>query len=230
MANPQAPASRIQLLRQAPLLSRISDADAGALAGRGKERIWKAGATIFREGDPGDGMAVVVEGRVRVSLMSEDGDEMTLGYVEPGECIGDLAVLDGRPRSATATAVEETRLFVVTREAALGWLQERPGAAIALLETVALRLRRADQALAELSFLNLPHRAARRLLRLVDEGPAPKGGAPVVAVTQAELAGQLGVSRESVNKQLRAFEREGLVRLGRGTVTLLDVPRLRSLP
>jgi len=229
MTSAAKAAGYLQLLREVPLLSRLSDADAGALVGRGKERTWTAGATIFREGDPGDGLAIVVDGRVRVWMMSEDGQEMTLGYVEPGECLGDLAVLDGRPRSATATAVAQTRMFVIGRDAALAWLMERPAAAVALLETLSLRLRRADQALADLSFLDMPHRLARRLLRMAAGTDAP-GPESRVVVTQTELAGMLGVSRETVNKQLREFEREGLVELGRGSVRLLDFDRLRSLP
>ncbi len=220
---------RLQLIRQVPLLSRTSDADAGALAGRGKERTWEAGTTIFREGDPGDSLAIVVTGRVRAWMMSEDGQEMTLGYVLPGECLGDLAVLDGRPRSATATAVEPTRMFVVPRDVALTWLRTHPDAAIALLETISLRLRRADQALADLSFLDLPHRVARRLLRMAAE-TSERAPRTKVSVTQTELGGILGVSRETVNKQLREFQRDGLVELGRGSITLLDQERLRSLP
>lgn len=218
-----------QFLEHAPLLSRISDADAGTLARRGTKRAWKAGATIFREGDPGDGLAIVIDGRVRIWMVSEDGQEMTLSCLGPGDCLGDLAVLDGRPRSASATAVEPTTMFVVTRDASLAWLMERPAAAIALLETMSLRLRRADEALANLSFLDLSHRLARKLLRLAAETDTA-GTGPRVVVTQAELGGMVGVSRESVNKQLREFERDGLVELGRGSVTLLDVARLRTLP
>lgn len=105
---------------------------------------------------------------------------------------------------------------------------ERPACAIALLETLSLRLRRADEALADLSSRGLPQRLARRLLRLVAEQNAD-GPHPRVTVTQAELGRALGVSRESVNKQLRALEREGLVELGRGGVTLVDAEKLQGL-
>ena len=186
------------------------------------------GATIFREGDRGDSLHVVMEGTVRVSVVSTRGEEATVALLGPGEFVGDLALLDGLPRSANAVATEATNTLVVTRDDFRRWLAERPRASLTLLEALSLRVRRTDEVLADLTFLDLPKRLAKRLVSLA--GERAKDGAPVkLRITQAELASMLGVSRESANKQLNEFERNGWVRLGRGSVSVLDEVSLRSL-
>jgi CRP-like cAMP-binding protein len=149
----------------------------------------------------------------------------------PGECVGDLALFDNQPRSATAIASQPTRTLVVTRTSFSRWLAEHPKAAFALLETLSLRLRRTDEALADFAFSDLSTRLAKRLLDLDDErrvlaGRGTKDGH--IAITQGELASMLGVSRESVNKQLNAFAREGIIALGRGKITIRDAGALRA--
>lgn len=203
-----------QSLRDVPLLARLPEADLKALASRGRVRSHRAGAVLFREGDPGDALYVVVEGNVRVAVLSAGGVEATVALLGPGEFVGDLALLDGRPRSASAIAHRATKTLVVTRDDFRRWLSERPKASFALLESLSLRVRRTDEALADLSFLGLPQRLAKRLLALSD-------GPERVRITQAELASMLGVSRESVNKQLNQFAREGWIALGRGSVSVL---------
>lgn len=202
-------------LRDVPLLARLSEADLRALASRGRARSYRAGAVLFREGDPGDALFVVVEGDVRVVVLSAAGGEATVALLGPGEFVGDLALLDGRPRSASAIAHRAAKTLVVTRDDFRRWLSERPKASFALLEALSLRVRRTDEALADLSFLGLPQRLAKRLLALTT-------GAERLRITQAELASMLGVSRESVNKQLNQFAREGWIVLRRGSVAVLD--------
>lgn len=217
-----------QLIRDVPLLARLPDADLAVLASRGKERRYQPATVIFHEGEPGDSLHVVMEGRVRISVISPEGSEATLSFIERGDCFGDLAIFDGGPRTATATATMPTRTFVVTRKDFLAWIMERPAAAVALLETLSRRLRRTDEALADLCFLDLPHRLAKQLLVMStstgDSAPHP----PRLKVTQSELASLLSVSRESVNKQLNLFQREGWIVLSRGGVTVRDVAALRT--
>lgn len=228
MATPESGTSDAYI-RDLPLLARLPDDDLQALAARGRVRRFAAGTTIFHEGDPGDALYVVVEGRVRISRISGAGGEATLALMGPGDCFGDLALFDGRPRSATATATSATRTFVVWREDFVNWVRERPAASLALLETLSLRLRRTDDTVTDLVFLDLPHRLAKHLLALaasLPEGDARKKQR--IQVTQAELASMLGVSRESVNKQLNQFAREGWISLGRGAVTIQDAQALRT--
>lgn len=221
---------RDSYIRDLPLLARLSEDDLHAFASRGRVRRFVAGQIIFHEGDPGDALHVVVEGEVRISVTSAGGAEATVATVETGDCFGEFALLDGRPRSATATATRATRTFVVTRTDFVDWLSGRPSAALALLETLSLRLRRTDEALADMTFLDLEHRLAKYILRL-STGSQPGNPARLpIKVTQAELASLLGVSRESVNKTLNGFAREGWITLARGSISVLDRQALRQLP
>lgn len=222
-----------ELFRDVPLLARLPEAELRALASHGRVRAYPSGEIIFREGDPGDSLHIVIEGGVRVSVLSPAGEEVTVALLGPGEFVGDLALLDGRPRSASAIAAQPTRTLVVTRDDFRQWLSERPRAAFALLEALSLRLRRTDEALADLAFLDLPQRLAKRLLELAIAHPevqlTARGSEGVrLRITQAELASMLGVSRESVNKQLNQFAREGWIALGRGSVTLINTEALRT--
>ncbi len=221
------------LIRDVPLLARLPEADLRALASRGHVRAYDAGDTIFREGAPGDSLYVVIEGSVRIALHSTEGEEATVAVLGPGEFVGDLALLDGRPRSASAIASQPTKTLIVTRHDFIEWLSGRSSAALALLEALSLRVRRTDEALTDLAFLDLPHRLAKRLLRLATlyqetQAPGVAAGKVRLRVTQSELASMLGVSRESVNKQLNLFAREGWIELGRGSVTLVDSEALRT--
>jgi len=213
-----------QLLRDIPLLARLSKGDLRAIASRGRLRSYAAEQMIFAEAAPGDSLHIVIEGEVRISVLSPDGVEATVALLGPGEFVGDLALLDGRPRSASAITTGPTRTLVVRRDDFRRWLTERPSAALALLEALSLRVRRTDEALADLSFFALPRRLAKRLLALAaDHGEAQ------LRITQPQLASMLGVTRESVNKQLNEFARRGWVKLGRGSVSLLDSQALRSV-
>jgi CRP/FNR family transcriptional regulator/CRP/FNR family cyclic AMP-dependent transcriptional regulator len=196
------------------------------LASRGRVRRFQRDATIFQEGDRGDSLHVVIEGTVRVTVGSQHGEEATVALLGPGEFVGDLALLDGLPRSANAVAAEATKTLIVTRDDFRRWLAERPKASLALLEALSHRVRRTDEVLADLTFLPLPKRLAKRLISLVNERPEARAK---LRITQSQLASMLGVSRESVNKQLNEFERLGWLRLGRGSITLLDEASMASL-
>ena len=216
-------------IKDLPLLARLPDDDLKALAARGRVRRFNAGSTIFHEGDPGDAIYVVVDGRIRMSRLSGSGTEATLALIGPGDCTGELALFDGRPRSATATAMQATRTFIVSRDDFVNWVKERPAASLALLETLSLRIRRTNEIVTDLVFLDLPHRLAKHLLSLAaSHAEGPNARRPRLQVTQAELASILGVSRESVNKQLNQFARDGWITLSRGAVIIDDAEALRT--
>ena len=224
---------REDLMRDVPLLGRLPEADLRPLAAGGRVRAYRGSTVIFREGDPGDSLHIVIEGSIRISVLSPSGEEATVALLGPGEFVGHLALLDGRPRSATATAAQATKTLVVSRSNFSRWLSERPRVAYALLEALSLLLRSTDEALADLAFLDLPQRLAKRLLNLASAHPemliqSPGAEGSCLRVTQSELASMLGVSRESVNKQLNLFARRGWITLGRGRVTLLDTESLRT--
>ena len=217
------------LIRDVPLLARLPEEELRALASKGHVHNYKSGAAIFHEGDPGDALHIVINGGVRIVVASRKGAEATVALLGPGECVGDLALLDGKPRSASAIASGKTKTLVVRRDDFTQWLAERPKAMFALLETLSLRMRRTDEALADFAFLDLPQRLAKRLLDLaiVRQDGRELSGAQI-GITQAELASMLGVSRESVNKQLNQFARDGWIALRRGTITLKRPNSLRT--
>ena len=223
-ANPNA-----AYIRDVPLLARLPDEDVSLLAARGRVKRFSAGATLFHEGDAGDSLYVVIDGRVRISRLSGSGAEATLAIVSKGDCVGEFALLDSRPRSATATAQTATRTFVVSRDDFRDWVRQRPEASLALLETLSLRLRRTDEAITDLMFLDLPHRLAKHLLTLAASVEPQPGRRLRIQVTQGELASMLGVSRESVNKQLNQFARDGWITISRGAVTIDDGEALRLM-
>lgn len=219
----------------APLLARLRNTDLQALGALGKHRKYRSGEIIFRQDDPGDSMHMVMDGSVRVTVLTPGGEEATVALLGPGEVLGELALLDGRPRSATATASGAAATFVVSREDFLKWLSQRPKAALALLETLSLRFRAKDEALVEVGFLNLSQRLAKRLVDLSGSHLGRRTSAKVGAtdsirlqITQERLASILGVSRQAVNKELNAFVRRGYVALGRGSVTVNDPRGLQS--
>ena len=217
------------LIRDVPLLARLPEEEVRALASKGHVHNYTNGTAIFHEGDPGDALHIVIEGGVRIVVASPKGEEATVALLGAGECVGELALLDGKPRSASAIASGNTKTLVVRREDFTRWLSERPKAAFALLETLSLRVRRTDAALADFAFLDLPQRLAKRLLDVASvqqDGNEPSGFQ--IRITQAELASMLGVSRESVNKQLNRFARNGWIALSRGAITLQDADALRT--
>lgn len=217
------------LIRDVPLLAKLAEPDLRALASHGKVRNHRAGEVIFREGAPGDSLHIVIEGLVRVTVGSKTGGEAIVAMLGPGEFVGDLALLDGKPRSASAIASQRTKTLVVTRHDFTRWLNERPKAAFALLEALSLRVRRTDEQLADLAFLQLPQRLAKRLVQLAtDHSQSTRLAGAKLRITQAELASMLGVSRESVNKQLNRFVHDGWIALGRGSVTIRDADALRN--
>jgi len=217
-------ASSHELIGGLPLLARLAREDVRALASHARRQSVTAGATIFCEGDAADALYVVVAGELRVAMASPAGDEVTVARIGPGEACGELGLLDGRPRSATVAAGPPTELLVVRRDDFIDWLTSRPHAALALLATLSGRIRRVNETIADFAFLDLRRRLAKRLLEL-----AAVAGGRTVMVTQAELGSMLGVSRESVNKELNALARERAITLGRGAILIEDATALAAI-
>jgi CRP/FNR family cyclic AMP-dependent transcriptional regulator len=217
------------VLVELPLLAKLPHEDLRSLAAIARVQNFRSGAVIFRQGEPGDSLHAVVEGSVRIDVVSPSGSETTMAIMGPGECFGELAILDGRPRSANAIAIQPTKTLVVTRADFIHWLADKPRSALLLLETLSIRLRSTNEAFIDLAFFDLAHRLARRVLRLAEPKGAdgmPRPGARI-AITQSGLASMLGVSRESVNKQLGAFAHKGWIQLGRGYIEASDPEALR---
>ncbi|MCI9888985.1 Crp/Fnr family transcriptional regulator [Micrococcales bacterium 31B] len=187
------------------------------------------GATIFNEGQAGDQLYVIASGKVKLGRTSADGRENLLAVLGPGELFGELSLFDPGPRTATATAISETRLHGLNQKDLQDILHARPEVAIDLLASLAKRLRRTNETLADLVFADVPGRVAKNLLDLAQKfGQNIEDGVLVPhGLTQEELAQLVGASRETVNKALADFAGRGWIRLEARAVVLLDLDRMR---
>ncbi len=217
------------VLRSAVLFRELDDEAASALRSSMVEVKVARGEVVFREGDAGDRLYVISDGKIKLGRTAPDGRENLLAILGPGQMFGELSLFDPGPRSATATAVTDTVLLGLGHADLLPWLTGRPEVARALLLQLASRLRRSNDTLADLVFADVPGRVAKALLDLSAKfgAPAPEGLRVEHDLTQEELAQLVGASRETVNKALADFVQRGWIRLEQRSVILLDVERLR---
>ena len=192
------------------------------------ERRYRKGQTIFQKGDAGSSMMAVLSGRVRIGAISLEGKEITLNMVDAGEVFGEIALLDGKPRSADATAIEDTLLLVIERRTFLPFLEADQSLALRLLSVLCERLRQTSEALGDFVMFDLEARLGRTLVKLADDYGRPNGQGVRISIklSQNDLSRLVASSRESVNKQMRAWEEAGLVAKEGGLIVL---PRLAEL-
>ncbi|NED99213.1 Crp/Fnr family transcriptional regulator [Phytoactinopolyspora halotolerans] len=218
-----------EALRSAPLFRELNDEAAAALRASMIEVHLDRGEVLFREGDDGDRVYVVTEGKIKLGRTAQDGRENLLALLGPGQMFGELSLFDPGPRSATATAVTETSLLALGHADLVPLLTGRPEVARGLLLQLASRLRTSNDTLADLVFSDVPGRVAKRLLDLSNRFGVPSDEGIRVShdLTQEELAQLVGASRETVNKALADFVGRGWIRLEQRSVVLLDVERIR---
>jgi CRP/FNR family transcriptional regulator, cyclic AMP receptor protein len=186
------------------------------------------GTMIFAKGDAGSLLMAVLEGSVRISVPTLNGHEVVLSQVSRGEVFGEMAVIDGQPRSANATAVENCELMVIDRRNFLPVMHSHPEVAIKLLELLSARLRQSNEQVEDVMFASLPVRLARAVLKLARVPEC--GDRPVrLVITQRELSQMIGVSRESTNKQLRTWQKRGWIRLDHAAITVLNAGALSRI-
>src|SRR6476661_8921223 len=199
------------------------------LAAGMRSRRFRRGEVIFHLGDPGDALFIIVSGEVKISLPSETGDEAILATLRPDDVFGELALLDGAPRSATATAMTAAETVVLPRDRFRELIATEAGVRDALLASIAGELRRLTTHVEELHFLDITGRLAARLVRLANESGTrlPDGGIRLRRnLTQGDLAAMVGCTRQSVNKLLGQFTDDGLIRLEREGIVVTDVDGL----
>ena len=199
------------------------------IAGLATRRNVGAGAIVFSQGDAGDALYGVVTGRVRISALSGEGREVFLNDMEPGDTFGEIALLDGAVRTATATATAASELVLIGRAGFLQLLRSEPELCFRLLELLCRRIRWTSGLAEDSALLDSPSRLARRLLALAHPQDRAVGSAAELALSQQELARYLGLSRQIVNQYLQQWKARGWVALGRGRITLLDTTALRVI-
>jgi CRP/FNR family transcriptional regulator, cyclic AMP receptor protein len=213
-------------LKETRLFRDLEPTALARLADRAIERTYKKGQLIFYQGDPAEALFVVIEGRVKVVVVNENGDEMVLVTLQPVDVFGEVALIDGEPRSASAETLEPTRVLVLTRATFLETLRESPAMTESLFRSLGAVLRRLTEQTADLVFLDLHGRVAKLLLGLAEKAQMTEEGAELdLHLTQSDLASMVGGSRQSVNQILKSFERRGYVVL-EGRKLILKAPEL----
>jgi CRP/FNR family cyclic AMP-dependent transcriptional regulator len=216
------------VIRRAPLFTALDDAAATTLRESMTQVKVTKGHTLFKEGDAGDRLFVVVEGKLKLGTSSGDGRENLLSILGPGDMFGELSLFDPGPRTATATAVTDSRVLALANDQVIGWVTAHPQVSLQLLKRLARRLRRTNEVLADLVFADVPGRVAKAIMDLGERFGTKKADGLHVnhELTQEELAQLVGASRETVNKALADFAGRGWVRLEPRAVVVLDYERL----
>jgi CRP-like cAMP-binding protein len=210
-------------LAQSRLFRALTDKARQTLVERGAEVRLAPDERLCAKGDKGDALYVILEGEIEVGVATAGGKQVRFAALGPGAVAGDMAVIDGGPRSADMTALRRTRLLRISREALLEALEKEPRAVLALAAELVARLRAADATIESAVLHDLAAKLARLL---VDESG---GGVRPVQLTQVEMARRISVSREKLNRKLAALRDEGLIEMGRAGVRVLDVPGLEAL-
>jgi CRP/FNR family transcriptional regulator, cyclic AMP receptor protein len=217
------------ILERNRLFRGLSSATIQQIAALAIRRPYEQDAIVFSQGDPGDSLYGVVTGKVRISASTREGKEMFLNIMEPGDTFGEIALLDGNPRTAAATTTATCELMIIPRAQFLALLQREPTLAIHLLQLLCQRIRWTSGQAEDSALLTVPNRLARRLLSLakLHGQPAPNG--VQLIISQEEMGRFLGISRQAVNQYLQAWRAKGWVDVGRGKVTVLDESALQTM-
>ena len=217
------------VLSRTPLFEALDEGGASALRAEMHRADIARGERLFGEGDVGDKLYVVLDGKIKLTRTAADGRENLLSVIGPGEMFGELSLFDPRPRTQTATALTDARLAALDHQALRDWVTDRPDMALHLLRGLAQRLRRTNEVMTDLVFTDVPGRVAKALLDLADRFglQRPDGLQVNHDLTQEELAQLVGASRETVNKALADFVGRGWIQLAAKSVLLVDPERLR---
>jgi CRP/FNR family transcriptional regulator, cyclic AMP receptor protein len=215
------------LLAEVELFGELDDGTRLAIAAEARRRVVERGQVLFWQDEPGESMFVLLEGAVKLVVSSRDGGVVELARLVAPASFGELAVLDGGPRSATAEAVERSTLVAITRAEVLRLVHSEEQVAEALLRLLGTMVRRTTRQVTDLALLSLPGRVAAKLLELAD--PAGEGPARTRRLTQVELATMVGAARQSVNQAMRMLEARGYIRTAGHAVEILDPQSLRRL-
>jgi len=224
MTNPEI------LLRQVPLFRALRAEDTGRLAALLRQQTLHKGEVLCREGEEGNTLYMIIAGKIKIVRQSIHGDEVILAVLAAGDFCGEMALLDGLPRSADAVAVEDTSLYVLTRADFFSCVANNERAVKTILSTLSKRLRKADDFLEDIFFLNVSARLVKKLLEMVGNNGSQEEARGVIRlnITQTTIAGMIGASRESVNKELRNLREQGLIEISEKKIVLLDVHKLRA--
>jgi len=223
--------SQRQVLRRSSLFAKLGNTEIDAVLAHATVARHAEGDQIFAKGDPGNSMMAVLRGRVAITAPSQDGRQVVLTVMRDGDVFGEIALLDSKERTADATAATDCELLIVPRRSLFSLLERRPDLCIDLLVVLCERLRRTNEEVEDLAFLDLEARIAKVLVRLAEENGARQSPTrPVgVKISQRALGELAGGSRESVNKHLQEWKRSGFIEIEKGSIVIHDIEALAEL-
>jgi CRP/FNR family transcriptional regulator/CRP/FNR family cyclic AMP-dependent transcriptional regulator len=217
------------LLANLPFFANSDPDELRELATRVKRRVYKHGETIYHKDDAGSTMYLIVDGTVKISVPSELGNEMILSILCKGDFFGELSLFDGEPRSATVSCVGSAEVLIIYRDDFIAYLNKHPKIAVNIIKILSQRIRRTDGLVEDVVFLDIPARLAKKLLELSESygKKLPSGAIEIdLRLTQQDIANMLGTTRESVNRQLVAFQERQFITIDRQRITLLKPTEL----
>jgi len=222
------------LLGSIALFAGLTPEQLEKIAALAQVRSYSGREVVVNQGEPARALFAIVRGRLKVTSSGPDGRDTVLGIMAEGEVFGEVALLDGGLRSATCTAIEPCELLVIDRAQFMDLLESSPAIAVKLLDVLAQRLRRLSQRSEDAAFLDVPSRLARSLLDLAsrfgESVPAPSAEIRIsLKLSQQELGDLVGATRESVNKHLSEWTRQGMVRLQGGRMIISDIEGVRRI-
>src|SRR6478735_3416857 len=225
---------QLQLLRSISLFEGLTPEQLAKVASLAQVRSYPGRAVIVSQGEPADALFAIMRGRLKVAASGPDGRDTVLGIMAEGEVFGEVALLDGGARSATCTAIEPCELLAIERDQFMELLEQSPGIAVKLLHVLSSRLRRLSQRSEDAAFLDVPSRLARSLLDLAarfgERSQPPESSIRIgLKLSQQELGDLVGATRESVNKHLGDWTRQGIMKLEAGRMIISDIDRVRRL-
>ena len=222
------PSNKLAVLRKHPIFCDLDSEALDQLCRYAKPISLKRGATIYSKGDPGNSLYVVISGTAKMSISSPDGRNAILNLIGPGEIFGEIALLDGGERTADAIANTNCEVFIINRREFIPFVRSQPALAMKFIELLCARLRWTSDQVEQIILQDLPGRLASALIRLTERHKLAQGGR-TIAVTQQEISEMVGMTRESINKQLRAWAARSWVRLEHGAIVVLDAEPLQAL-
>ena len=227
-AGPRIPGNKLAVLHGHPVFCDLDSEAFEQLSRYAKHTMLKRGATIFSKGDPGNSLYAVITGTVKISISSPDGRNAILNLIGAGELFGEMAVLDGQDRSADATANTNCEIYVIDRRDFLPFVRSQPALSMKFIELLCARIRWTSDQVEQVILQDLPGRVASALLGLTEKRKL-EPESRTIAITQQEISEMVGMTRESINKQLRAWAARNWVRLEHGAIVVLDAASLREL-
>ncbi|UTD25980.1 Crp/Fnr family transcriptional regulator [Bradyrhizobium sp. WD16] len=221
------PDAKLAFLRALPIFGDLDGATLERLGRYAKTRKYRKGAIVFSKGDPGDRLLAVISGTVKIGIAGASGRSTTFNLVGAGELFGEIAFLDGSARTADAVANTPCEILAIDKRDFLPFMESQPHLLMRLIELLCRRLRWVSEHAEQIGLPDLPTRLAKTLLRLGERDPAfARTGK--ISVTQQEISEMIGMSRESINRQLRVWAGLGWVRLGHGAVVIVDRTALKG--